>query len=79
MSAEHTHVSWASVGTSIAGAGITIADLNAWVTLMVGLATLVFTVVKIWQALNGAARDRETLRKLYRRMSIEPTEPGEFK
>ena len=76
MSTEHTPFGWPSLIASITGAGITIADVNAWVTLMVGLATLVFTIVKIHQAISGASHDREVLRKLYAR--IRPTEPGDL-
>lgn len=78
MSHEHVPFGWPSLITSIMGAGITIADVNAVVTLLVGLATLVFTCVKIYQALTGATRDREAIRKLLARMRTT-TEPGDLR
>ncbi len=80
MSHEHTPFGWPALITSITGASITIADVNAWITLLVGLATLVFTIVKIYQALTGATRDRAAMRKLYDKLHLhDGTEPGDLR
>jgi len=59
---NHGNITWTSVMASITGASVTLAQINQVVTLLVGLATLIFTGIKIYQALTKAQTDRKLVR-----------------
>ena len=73
-----------------AGFGLTIADLNAWLTLLGGLFTVVYGALKLWDWFEDRRRkrqdwrerdelrasERRTLEGLYRKVSAWPTRPA---
>ena len=70
-------IGWGSVVASLTGSGITIAQINQYVTFGVGVLTAVYTAIKIVQALRNDARERKALKRLMDRLA--PTSPGDLK
>lgn len=75
-----------------AGFGLTIADLNAWLTLAGGLFTVVYGMLKIWDWFEDRKRkrqdwrerdelrasERQTMSALYRKLESRWTKPAEL-
>lgn len=55
---------WTSVFASIAGAvsTVSLAQVNQVMTFLVGLATLIFTLIKIYQAVKKDQKDRQLVK-----------------
>ena len=72
-------VEWGAWLRSAAGAGITASQVNDWVTLLAGVLTAIYTILKIIEWFDArAARSEEqrTLRALWARLDRARSQPA---
>jgi hypothetical protein len=71
-------IDWGAWVKCAAGASVTMSQINDWVTLAVGLLTIVYTVLKIFEWIKSTSRherEQRTLERVWDRLDKMSSRP----